>query len=338
MSYRLIVVSSGNNPALRALPEQFDENVEVKVFDTANDALWEVRSNPPEAVIADVDLPGMSGLEFAEILPNFDVPTRLVLWSQTSTPAVRQQADEYGVYSLLQSSTSMEDLRTTLIEAMQAGASGTAIEEGQTPETVEVTEAPAPEPPLEPAAQTAPETKRFTPARIRLPSRNERARKPAQADVASQEPASPSHPAPAPTAPKRQRGGTLVLTEDKFAPIRTIMSQLSQELGAQCTLLTDRAGLVLAEDGSTADLPTMVLLPLLSTSFSTAGEIARQLHEEDATNLYIHEGHNYDIYCFNILQQYLLVLIFNKKVASSKIGAVWVNAKRSIRELREKLG
>jgi hypothetical protein len=32
------------------------------------------------------------------------------------------------------------------------------------------------------------------------------------------------------------------------------------------------------------------------------------------------------------------VLVFNKRVASSKIGAVWINAKRSIRELREAFG
>jgi hypothetical protein len=43
------------------------------------------------------------------------------------------------------------------------------------------------------------------------------------------------------------------------------------------------------------------------------------------------------LYCFDVVQRYLLVLVFNKKVASSKIGAVWVNAKRAIRELRDQL-
>jgi predicted regulator of Ras-like GTPase activity (Roadblock/LC7/MglB family) len=128
-----------------------------------------------------------------------------------------------------------------------------------------------------------------------------------------------------------------VLTADNLNPIRSIMSQLSQELGPQCIMLTDRAGMVLVEVGNTQNLPTMILLPLLSTSFSTAGEVARQLGEEDATTLYIHEGINYDLYCFDIAQRFLLVLVFNKKVASSKIGAVWVNTKRAIRELQEAL-
>jgi len=77
------------------------------------------------------------------------------------------------------------------------------------------------------------------------------------------------------------------------------------------------------------------VLPLLSTGFSTTGEVARQLHETDATSVYIHEGANVDLYCFDVMQRFLLVLVFNKKVASSKIGAVWINAKRAIRELRD---
>ena len=61
------------------------------------------------------------------------------------------------------------------------------------------------------------------------------------------------------------------------------------------------------------------------------------MHEDDATTVYIHEGVSYDLYCFDVVQRFLLVLVFNKKVASSKIGAVWVNAKRAIRELRDQL-
>jgi len=53
--------------------------------------------------------------------------------------------------------------------------------------------------------------------------------------------------------------------------------------------------------------------------------------------LYIHEGVNYDLYCFDIVQRFLLVLVFNKKVATSKIGTVWISTKRAIRELHDEL-
>jgi hypothetical protein len=113
------------------------------------------------------------------------------------------------------------------------------------------------------------------------------------------------------------------------------MSGLAQDLGTQSVMLTDRAGMVLVEVGQASNLPMMIVLPLLSTGFSTTGEVARQLREEDATSVYIHEGASVDLYCFDVMQRFLLVLVFNKKVASSKIGAVWINAKRAIRELRD---
>ncbi|NJN16995.1 MAG: hypothetical protein HC822_12345 [Oscillochloris sp.] len=127
------------------------------------------------------------------------------------------------------------------------------------------------------------------------------------------------------------------MTADNINPIRSSMSQLAQELGAQSVMLTDRAGMVLVEVGSADGLPMMTVLPLLSMNFSTAAEVARQLREEEAQTLYIHDGSNYDLYCFDVLQRFLLVLVFNKRIANSKIGLVWVSAKRTIRELRDAL-
>jgi predicted phage gp36 major capsid-like protein len=215
------------------------------------------------------------------------------------------------------------------------------------------------------SAEQAPR-RQFTPARVVLPSRAEReaaeraAREAAEreaAERAAREPSpargglaarsraaaerrgqTPTSPTSVPTPTSwRSEGGHLIITEQNIAAIRSIMSQLGQDLGTQSIMLTDRAGMILVETGDKGNLPLMVVLPLLSTGFSTTGEVARQLREEDATSVYIHEGVNIDLYCFDVAQRFLLVLIFNKRVASSKIGAVWVNAKRAIRELREAL-
>jgi predicted regulator of Ras-like GTPase activity (Roadblock/LC7/MglB family) len=115
------------------------------------------------------------------------------------------------------------------------------------------------------------------------------------------------------------------------------MDNLAKDLGTQSVMLTDRAGMTLVEVGTATNLPMMIVLPLLSTGFSTTGEVARQLGEEDATSVYIHEGMNIDLYCFDVMQRFLLVLVFDKKVVShrSKIGSVWINAKRAMRELRD---
>src|SRR3954451_7079108 len=117
MAYRLLIIP-GENEALRALPGHLAAEVEVRVLDTANDALWEVRNSPPEVIVADVQLPGMSGLDLAEILPNFGVPTRVVLWSRALNDQAGEQASSHGVHRFLNGPLSTIELQTALYEAL----------------------------------------------------------------------------------------------------------------------------------------------------------------------------------------------------------------------------
>jgi CheY-like chemotaxis protein len=378
MTHRLVVVATENH-ALRSLPGQLGDSVSVTIYDSANDALWEVRANPPQAVIAEVDLPGMTGLELAEILPNFEVPTKILLWG--TDEAARAQAESLGVFRYLAGELAPAAIQAALQSAFAAAAAdaeAAALAEPEPePEPEPAPPQPAPRsgprlaprpppaprplprqattPPPEPQPDARPRD--FTPARVTLPTMAER-------EAASAPPAAPAAPAaprgglaarskaaverkpeprpapaeePMPFTNARRSSGNMVVTTENISPIKSIMSQLEKELGAQSVMLTDRAGMVLVEVGTTQNLPMMIVLPLLSTGFSTTGEVARQLREEDATSVYIHEGLNVDLYCFDVSQRFLLVLVFNKKVASSKIGSVWINAKRAIRELREAL-
>mgnify|MGYP000862510281 CR=1 FL=1 len=117
MAYRLLVVP-GDNEDLRALPGQLANDIEVRILDSANDALWEVRNSPPEVIVADVELPGMSGLDLAEILPNFGVPTRVVLWSRSHNKKAAEQATSHGVYTFLNGPVSANDLHSALYQAL----------------------------------------------------------------------------------------------------------------------------------------------------------------------------------------------------------------------------
>ena len=381
MTYRLMVVAAEQS-SLRSLAEQLGDAVQVQFFASANDALWEVRTNPPEALLAEVDAPGMTGIELAEILPNFEVPTRLVLYSPTDD-AARHVAEAAGVFRFLCEPITLAELREALDAAAQAASEAAAIQAAQPEPEPEPEPEPAPPPkptrmgvravsraPTPPPSRSAPapadaaegERHDFTPARVTLPSMRERetaaakpppptpAPSPAKGGLAARSraaaartPALKAPPAPVAALPDSETGGwrgtpgNLVITQKNSNAIKLVMSQLAQDLGTQSVMLTDRAGMTLVEVGSAPNLPMMIVLPLLSTGFSTTGEVARQLREEEATSVYIHEGVNIDLYCFDVMQRFLLVLVFNKKVASSKIGAVWINAKRAIRELREAL-
>jgi DNA-binding NarL/FixJ family response regulator len=346
MAYRLLVIP-GDNDALRALQGQLADDVEIQVLDSANDALWEVRNAPPEAIVADVQLPGMSGLDLAEILPNFGVPTKVVLWSREPDRQAAQQAADHGVYRFLNGPVSADELHSALYDALRSGVAENA---STTVPADEFTADPAPlaVPPTEPEkpaasppveAPLAPEPEKPAPAADR-PSRRERAA--AAAANLSLRPAAEAKPAPPPPPPPtrptpRRREGPLILTADNLTPIRSRLEALWQDVGAQCILLADRAGMVLTEVGITAGLPTMILLPLLSTSFSTAGQIAQMLREEESASLFMHEGAHYDLYCFDVLQRFMLVIVFDKAASAAKIGSVWVYAKRAIRDIQEVL-
>ncbi|MBC8160132.1 MAG: response regulator, partial [Roseiflexaceae bacterium] len=147
MAHRLIIVP-GENETLRALPALLPADITAQVLESANDALWEVRNTSPEVVIADVDLPGMSGLDLAEILPAFGLPTRVILCSRQPDPRGAQQAQSHGVYQYLDGPVSAEQLNQALRAAIQAGPVQPPVPD---PEPVPVVEPPKPVEPARPA-------------------------------------------------------------------------------------------------------------------------------------------------------------------------------------------
>ncbi|NJL03366.1 MAG: response regulator [Chloroflexaceae bacterium] len=362
MDYRVLVVSSEQDP-LRSLSGQIT-GAAMQVIESANEVLWEVNANPPQIILASTHMPDMSGLELADILSGFGLPTRLVLWNPQPDEALQIQVEALGAVFV-----AGEPTPDRISSAFQQALTRYAEHEVQAAAAVvDVEPEPEPEPTSRAARAAAARAEKPKTDELPEPSVASHSDKPGTSELGERASSrttrlsarvterSADTPKPAPSRPSiseraaekaattphhesigRRASGNMVVTAENLTPIRSVMSDLSQELGPQCIMLTDRAGMVLVEVGTTDNLPTMILLPLLSTSFSTAGEIARQLREKDATTLYIHEGHNYDLYCFDISQRFLLTLVFNKAVANSRIGAVWVNTRRAIRELQDAL-
>lgn len=333
MAYRLLILP-GTNQALRELANEFSSDVDVQVVDSANDALWEIRQSAPAAIVADIDLPGMSGLDLAEIVPNFGGATQIVLWSREPDAQVEKQAAQQGVHHFLSGPQSTEQLKNTVYNAMRQASTAAGV----VPE--ETRAAPAPPvstpPPARPAAPARP-----TPARtevpVSMPAEARRAPPTAPATPkAAPTPAPQAEPAPMRRS-RRRPEGAFVMTAERIQPIKSRMNELLQEVGAECIILTDRNGMVLTEVGSSGGIPTMILLPMLSTSFSAAGQISQMLREPESNALYVQEGQYYDLYCFDLLQSFMLVLLFDKRASRSKIGTVWVYAKRAIRDIQEHL-
>ena len=126
----------------------------------------------------------------------------------------------------------------------------------------------------------------------------------------------------------------LVLSDEQFDAIAQCLSNLQFEVGAQCILLADVTGQLVAHIGETGgpDLPT--LISLIGGSFATSFEMARYLGESQALTLNYHEGARYDVYSSNVNERLFIVLLFDKRQRSSRLGMVWLYTRRTLKQLR----
>jgi predicted regulator of Ras-like GTPase activity (Roadblock/LC7/MglB family) len=129
--------------------------------------------------------------------------------------------------------------------------------------------------------------------------------------------------------------GLLILSDERFNAITKCLSNLRFETGAQCILLADIVGQLIAEVGLTEGLDITTLVSLLAGGFATTFEMSKHLGEKAAFNLNFHEGAAYDIYSANVGDELFLTLISDRRVQTSRIGMVWLYTKRAIRELLE---
>ncbi len=128
-----------------------------------------------------------------------------------------------------------------------------------------------------------------------------------------------------------------VLNHDSLERVSQRLTDLRFEVGAQCILLSDTGGRLLAEVGLTDGLSPESLTQLMGGGFISLFEVARHLHEGHAFNLTYHEGVRYDIYAANVGDHLYLTLVFDRRQGASRIGMVWLYTKRAIQDLLDSI-
>jgi DNA-binding NarL/FixJ family response regulator len=110
------LVRAGIRALLQALP-----GVEV-VGETGDGvaALDSVRRNPPDAILLDITLPGLNGLEVAARIERLDVPTRVLMLSMHASPEYAARAFAAGAAGYLNKDSAFDELAAAL-DAIFAG-------------------------------------------------------------------------------------------------------------------------------------------------------------------------------------------------------------------------
>lgn len=79
-----------------------------------------VRRDPPDAILLDITLPGLNGLEVAARIARLDVPTRVLMLSMHASPEYAARAFGAGAAGYLNKDSAFDELATAL-EAIWTG-------------------------------------------------------------------------------------------------------------------------------------------------------------------------------------------------------------------------
>lgn len=104
------LVRAGIRALLEGLPD-----IEV-VGETGDglDAVERVRRDPPDAILLDITLPGLNGLEAAERIARLGVPTRVLMLSMHASPEYAARALAAGAAGYLNKDSAFEELAEAL--------------------------------------------------------------------------------------------------------------------------------------------------------------------------------------------------------------------------------
>jgi CheY-like chemotaxis protein len=126
----------------------------------------------------------------------------------------------------------------------------------------------------------------------------------------------------------------LMLSDQEFDEIARCLSDLRFEVGAQCILLADVTGQMVAHVGDTGGLDLPPLVSLIGGSFATSFAMSHYLGESRALTLNYHEGEQYDVYSSNVNEDLFVVLIYDRHRQKSRVGMVWLYTRRVLTRLQ----
>ncbi len=330
MAARILVVP-GTNPILSEVARRLEGNPIVAVLESANAALWQIRHAPPQILVSDSQLKEMEAGDLVDIVAALNPQVRVILSGAGSAELGRVVRAAGG--QLIEHDKPPEQLVQQMFQIL--GVSPTPRPErppvaasAPRPATAQPGTAGGTAAPTRPPAPAAP---RPMTGGAPTPGAN----RPTTVDPSQKRPGDEGgRPAATDGQPWMPRGGAQVIQPQQMSVIQTLLGNLAVEVGAHCVLLSDTVGMRLFEVGAVPPAIGPAIEPLLSTAFSTADQLARLLKEQEARSLFLHEGTRYDIYAFNVGQRFILTLIFDKNENAGKLGAVWVYAKRAIRQLQ----
>ncbi len=118
-----------------------------------------------------------------------------------------------------------------------------------------------------------------------------------------------------------------------MADVLLLLDMLRRQTQAQFVIYTDNLGNTVAQQGDAANLEVDAITSLIASSSINIAELGRALHDQQVGCLIVLEGIQFDIYATNVGSQHLLALVLAKEFVEPRPGYIWLQLKRSARQL-----
>ncbi len=122
---------------------------------------------------------------------------------------------------------------------------------------------------------------------------------------------------------------SLVLHDEEFSSIASVIDKLLQESNSKAIFLVDKDGQLISSAGDTGDLDTTSLASLTAGNIAATGGLAKLIGEKEFSILF-HEGEKDNLHLSLIASRVILVVIFDHR---SSLGLVRLRVKKWGEEL-----
>src|SRR6188474_3397794 len=121
----------------------------------------------------------------------------------------------------------------------------------------------------------------------------------------------------------------MVMYEEEFNQIQTVVDRLVREANARVVFIVDKNGQLIAASGEVENIDTTSLASLTAGNIAATGGIAKLLRENEFATQF-HEGEKANIHIQLVGNRVILVVIFDSK---SSLGLVRLRVKKACEQL-----
>ncbi|MFC2171288.1 sigma-54-dependent transcriptional regulator [Acidobacteriota bacterium] len=119
MISRSIYIVDDDQPIRDSLTQALEERYQVRSFETGEEALGVIKSDPPDLLLLDIGLPGMNGIDVLREVKTIHPQGAVVMITASNEVSLAVKAMKLGAYDFIVKPLQMENLEVAICNALE---------------------------------------------------------------------------------------------------------------------------------------------------------------------------------------------------------------------------